>query len=76
MKRSRGLFRRKHKMKREYDEKLRSLLHDTREEWERAKTIEKTADDMNQEVTIRRKIAESTHFYLYKEAKIRDLRNK
>ena len=75
MKRSKGLFRRKHKIKREYDAKLRLLLHETREEWERAKTIEKAADEVNEEVSIHRKIAECTHFYLYKEAKIRNLRN-
>lgn len=75
MRRSNGWFRKKHKIKREYDAKLRNLLHETREDWERTKAIEKGADDMNEEVCIRRKIAESTHFYLYKEAKIRDLRN-
>ncbi|MDW0111385.1 YaaL family protein [Sporosarcina aquimarina] len=73
MKRSGGLFRRKHKIKREYDEKLRALMLDTREEWERAKSIEKYADDFDQEVLIHRKIAECNHFYLYKEAKIRNL---
>ncbi|MGN7410566.1 MULTISPECIES: YaaL family protein [unclassified Sporosarcina] len=73
MKRSGGLFRRKHKLKREYDEKLRTLMVDTREEWEQAKSIEKYADDFDQEIVIRKKIAESNHFYLYKEAKIRNL---
>ncbi len=46
---------------------------DTREEWEQAKSIEKYADDFDQEIVIRKKIAESNHFYLYKEAKIRNL---
>ncbi|WOV84399.1 YaaL family protein [Sporosarcina jeotgali] len=73
MKRSGGLFRRRNKLKREYDEKLRTLMLDTREEWERTKSIEKYADDFDQEVVIRKKIAESNHFYLYKEAKIRNL---
>ncbi|MGG0644333.1 YaaL family protein [Sporosarcina gallistercoris] len=73
MRRTGGLFRRKHKLKREYDEKLRALMIDTREEWEQAKSIEKYADEFDQEVMIRRKIAESNHFYLYKEAKIRNL---
>ncbi|WP_318240741.1 YaaL family protein [Sporosarcina gallistercoris] len=73
MRRTGGLFRRKHKLKREYDEKLRALMIDTREEWEQAKSIEKYADEFDQEVVIRRKIAESNHFYLYKEAKIRNL---
>ncbi len=73
MRRSGGLFRRKHKLRREFDEKLRTLMIDTREDWELAKAVEKYADDFDQEVLIRKKIAESTHFYLYKEAKIRNL---
>lgn len=73
MRRAGGLFRRKHKLKREYDEKLRTLMIETREEWEQAKSIEKYADEFDQEVVIRRKIAECNHFYLYKEAKIRNL---
>ncbi|WJY26752.1 MULTISPECIES: YaaL family protein [Sporosarcina] len=73
MRRSAGLFRRKHKMKREYDDKLRTLMMETRQEWEHAKQIEKYADDLDAEVLIRRKIAECSHFYLYKEAKQRNL---
>ncbi|WP_432353732.1 YaaL family protein [Sporosarcina sp. A2] len=73
MRRSRGLFSKKNKLKREYDEKLRTLMMDTREEWELTKSIEKYADDFDQEVLVRKKIAESNHFYLYKEAKIRNL---
>ena len=34
-----------------------------------SKEIEQHLDDYDQEVIIRRKIAESKHFYLYKEAK-------
>ena len=49
---------------------------DTREEWEQTKFIESHLDDYDQEVFVRRKIAESKHFYLYKEAKVRGLRLK
>ena len=67
------MFGSKRKLKQEYDEKLRSLMMETKEEWEQTRLIEKHLDDYDQEVFIRRKIAESKHFYLYKEAKVRKL---
>ena len=65
------MFKRKSKLKKEYDDRLRSLMMETKAEWEQAKVIEQHLDDYDQEVIIRRKIAESKHFYLYKEAKAR-----
>ena len=67
------MFKRKSRLKKEYDDYLRSLMLETRTEWEQAKVIEQHLDDYDQEVIIRRKIAESKHFYLYKEAKARKL---
>ena len=67
------MFRRKRKLKREYDERLRSLMMETKKEWEQAREIEKYLNDYDQEVFVRRKIAESKHFYLFKEAKVRQL---
>ena len=67
------MFRRKRKLKVEYDERLRSLMMETKADWEQAKVIEKHLDDYDQEVFIRRKIAESKYFYLYKEARARKL---
>lgn len=67
------MFGRKRKLKKEFDERLRSLLMDTKEEWERARGVEKYLNDYDQEVIVRRKIAESKHFYLFKEAKARRL---
>ena len=67
------MFGRKRKLKQEYDEYLRSLMMETKAEWEQAKVIEQHLDDYNQDVIIRRKIAESKHFYLYREAKARRL---
>lgn len=66
------MFKRK-KLKNAFDEKLRTLMNETREEWEQAKFIESHLDDYDQEVFIRRKIAECKHFYLYTEAKERKL---
>ena len=67
------MFGRKRKLKKEYDERLRSLMMETKDDWEQAKVIEKHLDDYDQEIFVRRKIAESKHFYLYKEAKERKL---
>lgn len=67
------MFGRKGKLKKEYDDRLRILMMETKDEWNQAKIIERHLDDYDQEVFIRRKIAESKHFYLYKEAKARSL---
>ena len=67
------MFGRKRKLKKEFDERLRSLMMETKEEWEQAREIERYLNDYDQEVIVRRKIAESKHFYLFKEAKKRRL---
>ncbi len=67
------MFRRKSKLKKEFDERLHSLMVATKEEWEQARGIERYLNDYEQEVIAMRKIAESKHFYLYKEAKARNL---
>ena len=65
------LFSRKGKLKREFDEKLVSLIKDTKEDWTDAKEIEHLSKDYNLDLIAQRKIAESVHFYLFKEARIR-----
>lgn len=67
------MFGRNRKLKKEFDEGLYSLMMETKKEWEQAKEIEKYLHDYDQEVIVRRKIAESKHFYLFKEAKGRQL---
>lgn len=67
------MFGRKRKLKNEFDERLRILMLETKDEWERARENEKYLNDYDQEVIVRRKIAESKHFYLFKEAKARRL---
>ncbi|QTD40203.1 YaaL family protein [Sporosarcina sp. Te-1] len=67
------MFGRKRKIKKEFDDRLRTLMIETKKEWEQAKDIEKYLNDYDQEVMVRRKIAESKHFHLFKEAKIRRL---
>ncbi|BAQ09469.1 hypothetical protein OXB_0997 [Bacillus sp. OxB-1] len=67
------MFGRKRKLKNEFDERLRSLMMETKEEWENAREIERYINDYDLEVITQRKIAESKHFYLFKEAKERRL---
>lgn len=67
------MFNRNRKLKKEYDEQLLSLMKETKEEWVQSKEIERYLNDYDQEVIVQRKIAESKHFYLYKEAKARSL---
>ncbi|MBE1557042.1 YaaL family protein [Sporosarcina limicola] len=67
------MFDRKRTLEKEFDNRLRSLMMKTKEEWEQAKEIERYLNDYDQEVIARRKIAESKHFYLFKEARARHL---
>ena len=64
-------FSRKGKLKKEFDEKLVSSIKETKETLHNAKVIEGLTDDYSLELIAERKKAESIHFYLYKEARIR-----
>ena len=65
------LFTRKGKLKKEFDEKLVSSIKETKENLQSAKVIEGLTDDYNLDVIAERKKAESIHYYLYKEARVR-----
>lgn len=65
------LFSRKGKLKKEFDEKLVSSIKETKETLNSAKVIEELTDDYNLNVIAERKRAESIHYYLYKEARVR-----
>lgn len=65
------MFFRKGKLKKEFDEILVSNIKETKAEWLHAKTIEELSDDYDLSIIAQRKIAESIHFYLFKEARIR-----
>ncbi len=67
------MFRRKGKLKKEFDDKLRNLILETKDDWNNAKVIESLLDDYDLDVIAQRKIAESVHFYLFKEARIRKI---
>lgn len=65
------LFSRKGKLKREFDEKLVSTIKETKNTWQNAKVLEELMDDYSLDMIAERKKAESIHFYLFKEARIR-----
>ncbi len=64
-------FSRKGKLKREFDEKLVRLIKETKEDFHHARALEELVDDYNLDVIAQRKAAESIHFYLFKEARVR-----
>ncbi|MFJ5768170.1 MULTISPECIES: YaaL family protein [unclassified Lysinibacillus] len=64
-------FRNKGKLKKEFDEKLVNLIKETKEDLQQAKVIEELLNDYDLEIIAQRKAAESIHFYLFKEARIR-----
>lgn len=66
------LFR-KGKLKKEFDQQFVSLIKETKEDWQQAQLIEDYLNDYDLEAVAKRKVAESIHFYLYKEAKIRNV---
>ncbi|MGE7112878.1 YaaL family protein [Lysinibacillus sp. NPDC047702] len=64
-------FRSKRKLKKEFDDRLVSLIKGTKEDLQQAKLIEELLDDYDLELIAQRKATESIHFYLFKEARIR-----
>lgn len=64
-------FRRKGKLKKEFDDKLVHLIKETKEDLQQAKVIEGLLDDYDLDPIARRKASESIHYYLFKEARIR-----
>lgn len=64
-------FRSKGKLKKEFDDKLVALMKETKEDLQQAKVVEELIDDYDLEIIAQRKAAESIHFYLFKEARIR-----
>ena len=65
------LFSRKGKLKKEFDDKLVQLVKETKDDLQSAKVFEGLIDDYNLDVLAQKKVAESIHFYLFKEARIR-----
>lgn len=67
------VFSKKGKLKKEFDEQFVTLMKETKEEWRQAQLIEDYLNDYDLDAVAKRKMAESIHFYLYKEARIRNV---
>lgn len=68
------LFFKKGKLKREFDEQLIKQYVETKNEWKKAKVLEDLSDDYDLRIITERKIAESKHLFLLKEARIRKVK--
>lgn len=66
-----GLFRKKGKLKREYDEKLMALMIKQKKQWETSKQFEAITVDEHPESLVQQKMQKAKYFYLFKEARIR-----
>ena len=67
------MFFQKGKIKKKFDQQFVTLTKETKEDWQQAQLIEDYLNDYDLDAVAKRKIAESIHFYLYKEAKIRNV---
>ncbi|MBS7345578.1 MAG: YaaL family protein [Caryophanon sp.] len=65
------MFFRKPKIKKQFDEQLVTLIKSTKEDFEQSKVLAELIDDFDDDLQARVKIAESIHFYLFKEARYR-----
>ena len=64
-------FSRKGKLKKEYDERLVQSIKTVKDDLNNAKVMEDLMDEVNLDVSVQTKMAESLYFYLLKEARIR-----
>lgn len=69
-----GLFRKKHQLKKAYDKKLFDLMQRQKTKWEDSKVMEEIVVDETPSLTAERKCAKARYFYLFKEAKKRQLK--
>lgn len=70
-----GLYRRKRngKLKRNYDERLLTLMNKQKKMWEHGKQLEAIVVDEHPEGRVQQKIQQAKYFYLFKEARIRKI---
>ncbi|MFC6465085.1 YaaL family protein [Marinilactibacillus sp. GCM10026970] len=71
-----GLFKRKSKLKKQYDDRLLSLMNRQKEAWEDSKVMEEIIVEEHPRLKAERKLAQAKYFYLFKEAKVRQIKGK
>ncbi|WP_225744582.1 YaaL family protein [Marinilactibacillus sp. Marseille-P9653] len=71
-----GLFKRKSKLKNQYDDRLLSLMNRQKTAWEDSKVMEEIIVEEHPRLKAERKLAQAKYFYLFKEAKVRQIKGK
>ncbi len=66
-------FRRKNRLRNEYNEKLLNSLNEYKNDWQRQKVLLERSFDPSEEVICETKLAEAKYFFLLKEAKYRNI---
>jgi hypothetical protein len=66
-------FRRKNRLRNEYNEKLLNCLNEYKGDWQRQKVLLERSFDPSEEVICETKLAEAKYFFLLKEAKYRKI---
>ena len=66
-------FRRKGRLREEYDDKLIQQLNNSKENWNRQSSLQKKSIDPYFEVDLQTKLARAKYLFLLREAKKRDL---
>ncbi|WP_404406584.1 YaaL family protein [Jeotgalibacillus malaysiensis] len=67
------LFRKKGKLKKEYDDRLVQLMQQAREEWQQQKNLSNLSFEKSPQMLAEEKMAEARYFYLFKEARHRKI---
>jgi hypothetical protein len=67
------LFRRKGKLRKEYDDKLIAQLDQLKSEWMTKKSLVEKSFDVSGEFIAEAKLAEAKYFFLFKEVKGRKI---
>lgn len=68
------IFRKKPTLKETYDAQLIQTMEELKEEWKQHQRMEELMRESTFESYMEKKIAEAKYFYLFKEAKIRDVK--
>ncbi len=66
-------FRKKGKLKKEYDQSLLQTLEESKENWNHHRSIDEMSVDYSLNLHCQSKIAEAKYFFLFREAKHRKI---
>lgn len=67
------LFKKKISLRNQYDKELFDLMKQTKQDWEYAKKIEQSVFEKDGLLFAQTKLAKIKYFYLFKEARIREI---